>query len=132
MAYRSRALAHGRVSRRFAEAEKTIAATCAKHGVIPGYWNGDIEGKGKMGFRFLVVDGDVMAMHVRGSRGRADGSGLTALGCWNGRDGGRVGAGAAPWCHELGDLTSLLVARAQDALSASLKDKKEKIASLGY
>lgn len=48
---------------RFAAAEKTIADTCAKHGVIAGYWNSDIPTKGALGFRFLVVDGDVASMH---------------------------------------------------------------------
>jgi len=47
---------------KFKAAEKTIAETCKKHGVVAGYWSSAIEEKGAMGFRFLVVDGDVASM----------------------------------------------------------------------
>jgi len=51
-------------SEEFAAAQVTIAETCKKHGVIAGFWNDDIEGKAKMGFRFMVVDGDIHAMQA--------------------------------------------------------------------
>jgi len=54
---------------RFAAAEKTVAETCIKHGVIPGYWNGDVADKYPKGFRFMVVDGDVTAMQAALSSG---------------------------------------------------------------
>jgi len=51
-------------SEEFAAAEKKIADTAAKYGVIAGYWNSEIEAKTKLGFRFFVVDGDIHAMQA--------------------------------------------------------------------
>mmetsp|Transcript_5873 Transcript_5873/g.11470 ORF Transcript_5873/g.11470 Transcript_5873/m.11470 type:complete len:285 (+) Transcript_5873:77-931(+) len=49
-------------SDKFKEAEKKIAETCLKNGVIPGYWSGSVEEKGKLGFRFFVTNSDILAM----------------------------------------------------------------------
>ena len=48
----------------FAAAQKTIAETAKKHGVIAGFWNDDIADKAAKGFRFMVVDGDIHAMQA--------------------------------------------------------------------
>ena len=56
----------------FAEAEKKVAAACEKNGVVPGYWNSDLEAKGKLGFRFFVVEDDVAAMQAAVAKSLAE------------------------------------------------------------
>ena len=51
-------------SKAFADAEARIAKACKDSGVIGGYWNPDVADKGPKGFRFLVVDGDVLSMQA--------------------------------------------------------------------
>ena len=38
--------------------------SCKKYGKIAGFWNSDVTGKAEMGFRFLVVDGDIHSMQA--------------------------------------------------------------------
>jgi len=49
---------------KFLAAQTTVAESCKKHGVIAGFWNSEIEDRGKQGYRFLVVDGDIHAMQA--------------------------------------------------------------------
>jgi len=49
----------------FVEATQKIADVAKKHGKIAGFWNSNVEGNGKAGFRFLVVDGDLHAMQAK-------------------------------------------------------------------
>jgi len=49
-------------SEEFLAAEKRVAKACADNGVVGGYWNGDVKGKGDLGFRFFVVDADIHSM----------------------------------------------------------------------
>ena len=49
---------------KFIAAQTTVAETCKKHGKIAGFWNSEIEERGKQGYRFLVVDGDLHAMQA--------------------------------------------------------------------
>jgi len=48
----------------FAEAEKKIAEACEKSGVVAGYWNSSLEEKGKLGYRFFVINADLAAMQA--------------------------------------------------------------------
>ena len=41
---------------------KVVVEKCKKYGKIPGFWNSDVTGKAEMGYRFLVVDGDIHSM----------------------------------------------------------------------
>jgi len=51
-------------SEEFQAAEKRVAAACKDAGVVAGYWNPDIKGKGELGFRFFVLNADVHAMQA--------------------------------------------------------------------
>ena len=48
----------------FGAAIGKIAGACAKSGSIFGIWNSDVAGKGPMGARFMVVDGDIHSMQA--------------------------------------------------------------------
>jgi len=48
----------------FAAATVKVAEVCKKNGVIPGFWNSDIDTRADQGYRFLVVDGDIHAMQA--------------------------------------------------------------------
>lgn len=48
----------------FGAAIKKIADTAKANGVIPGFWNDDVAGKAEMGYRFMVVDGDIHSMQA--------------------------------------------------------------------
>ena len=49
----------------FQEMVGKISMTAQKHGVIPGFWNGEVDKMGPGGFRFLVADGDVHTMQAK-------------------------------------------------------------------
>lgn len=51
-------------SEEFGAAVVKIAETCKKNNKIAGFWNSDVEAQGKLGFRFMVVDGDIHAMQA--------------------------------------------------------------------
>ena len=50
---------------RFGAACVRVAEACKKGGKIAGMWNSDVKTQAEMGFRFLVVDGDIQAMQDR-------------------------------------------------------------------
>ena len=43
---------------------QVVVEKCKKYGKIAGFWNSDVTGKAEMGFRFLVVDGDIHSMQA--------------------------------------------------------------------
>ena len=43
---------------------EVVVEKCKKYGKIAGFWNSDVTGKAEMGFRFLVVDGDIHSMQA--------------------------------------------------------------------
>ena len=48
----------------FKAAELRVAAACKANGVVAGYWNSDLPGKGELGFRFFVINADLHAMQA--------------------------------------------------------------------